>query len=179
MRNLWAPWRQEFILGRKEKGCIFCKRLTKDDDRKNLILFRGKTAFVILNKYPYNSGHLMVVPNRHKRDLEALTAKELTELMQLTQKCVQVLKKTFKPCGFNIGFNLGKAAGAGIDDHLHIHIVPRFTGDTNFLPVLGQTKLQSIGLEEVLDFLTPGFSAKGGSASAGKRAARAKRAKKP
>jgi len=165
-------------LGRKEKGCIFCKRLTKDDDRKNLILFRGKTAFVILNKYPYNSGHLMVVPNRHKRDLEALTIRELTELMQLTQKCVQVLKKTFKPCGFNIGFNLGKAAGAGIDDHLHIHIVPRFTGDTNFLPVLGQTKLQSIGLEEVLDFLTPGFSAKGGSASAGKRAARAKRAKK-
>ena len=160
-------------MGKKEKGCIFCKRRSDNDDRKSLILFRGKTAFVILNKYPYNSGHLMVVPNRHKRDLEALTAKELTELMQLTQKCVQVLKKTFKPCGFNIGFNLGKAAGAGIDDHVHIHIVPRFTGDTNFLPVLGQTKLQSIGLEEVLDFLTPGFSA-----SAGKRAARAKRAKK-
>ncbi|MFQ5869091.1 MAG: HIT domain-containing protein [Candidatus Zixiibacteriota bacterium] len=155
-------------MGRKEKGCIFCKRLTKDDDRKNLILYRGKTAFVILNKYPYNSGHLMVVPKRHKRDLEALTAKELTELMQLTQKCVQVLKKTFKPCGFNIGFNLGKAAGAGIDDHLHIHIVPRFTGDTNFLPVLGQTKLQSIGLEEVLDFLTPGF----------RKAAKKKKAKK-
>lgn len=165
-------------MGKKEKGCIFCKRRSDNDDRKNLILFRGKTAFVILNKYPYNSGHLMVVPNRHKRDLEALTTRELTELMQLTQKCVQVLKKTFSPDGFNIGFNLGKAAGAGIDDHLHVHIVPRFTGDTNFLPVLGQTKLQSIGLEEVLDFLTPGFSAKGGSASAGKRAARAKRAKK-
>lgn len=144
-------------MGRKEKGCIFCKRLTKDDDRKNLILHRGKTAFVILNKYPYNSGHLMVVPNRHKRDLEALTAKELTELMQLTQKCVQVLKKTFSPDGFNIGFNLGKTAGAGIDDHLHIHVVPRFTGDTNFLPVIGETKLQSVGLEEVLDFLAPGF----------------------
>ncbi len=165
-------------MGKKEKGCIFCKRRSDNDDRKNLILFRGKTAFVILNKYPYNSGHLMVVPNRHKRDLEALTTRELTELMQLTQKCVQVLKKTFSPDGFNIGFNLGKAAGAGIDDHLHVHIVPRFTGDTNFLPVLGQTKLQSIGLEEVLDFLTPGFSAKVGSAPAGKRAARAKRAKK-
>jgi ATP adenylyltransferase len=157
MRNLWAPWRQEFILGRKEKGCIFCKRLTKDDDRKNLILYRGKAAFVILNKYPYNSGHLMVVPNRHQRELEALTTGELTELMQLTQKCVQVLKKTFSPDGFNIGFNLGKTAGAGIDDHLHIHVVPRFTGDTNFLPVIGETKLQSVGLEEVLDFLAPRF----------------------
>jgi ATP adenylyltransferase len=157
MRNLWAPWRQEFILGRKEKGCIFCKRLTKDDDRKNLILYRGKAAFVILNKYPYNSGHLMVVPNRHQRELEALTTGELTELMQLTQKCVQVLKKTFSPEGFNIGFNLGKTAGAGIDDHLHIHVVPRFTGDTNFLPVIGETKLQSVGLEEVLDFLAPRF----------------------
>lgn len=155
-------------MGKQEKGCIFCKRQSDKSDRKNLILYRGKTAFVILNKYPYNSGHLMVVPNRHERELEALTARELTELMQLTQKCVQVLKKTFTPSGFNIGFNLGKAAGAGIDDHLHIHIVPRFTGDTNFLPVIGETKLQSVGLEEVLDFLTPGF----------KKGGRIKRAKK-
>lgn len=168
MKNLWAPWRQEFILGVKEKGCIFCKRLRDDEDRKNLILHRGKTAFVILNRYPYNSGHLMVVPNRHERDLEALTNSELTELMQLTQKCVSVLRKTFAPDGFNIGFNLGKPAGAGIDDHLHVHIVPRFTGDTNFLPVIGKTKLQSIGLEEVLDFLAPGFK-RGGKPKRAKR----------
>jgi len=157
MEKLWAPWRKEFILGKKEKGCIFCNKLKEKKDKKNLILFRGKLSFVVMNKYPYNSGHIMVAPYRHLGRLEKLTQEELLDLAQLTQKCVTILKKTMKPHGFNLGMNLEKISGAGVADHLHVHIVPRWTGDTNFMPVVGATKLISVALKETYDQLKDKF----------------------
>ena len=149
MKNLWAPWRKEFILGKKEKGCIFCKRLRQKKDKENLILFRGKKSFVILNRFPYNSGHLMVSPKRHIGKLEQLRKDELFELVFLCQKAVKIIKEALKPDGLNLGMNLERSSGAGIADHLHIHIVPRWDGDTNFMPVLTDTKLISLSLEDV------------------------------
>ena len=149
MKNLWAPWRKEFILGKKEKGCIFCKRLRQKKDKENLILFRGKNSFVILNRFPYNSGHLMVSPKRHIGKLEQLRKDELFELVFLCQKAVKIIKEALKPDGLNLGMNLERSSGAGIADHLHIHIVPRWDGDTNFMPVLTDTKLISLSLEDV------------------------------
>ena len=149
MKNLWAPWRKEFILGKKEKGCIFCKRLRQKKDKENLILFRGEKSFVILNRYPYNSGHLMVSPKRHIGKLEQLRKDELSELAFLCQKAVKIMKEALKPDGLNLGMNLERSSGAGIADHLHIHIVPRWNGDTNFMPVLTDTKLISLSLDDV------------------------------
>jgi ATP adenylyltransferase len=149
MKNLWAPWRKEFILGKKEKGCIFCKRLKQEKDKENLILFRGEKSFVILNRFPYNSGHLMVSPKRHVGKLENLRKDELSELAFLCQKAVKIMKEALKPDGLNLGMNLERSSGAGIADHLHIHIVPRWDGDTNFMPVLTDTKLISLSLEDV------------------------------
>lgn len=149
MKKLWAPWREKFVAGKKEKGCIFCKRLKEKKDQKNFILYRGKNAFVILNLYPYNSGHLMVVAKRHKAKLEDLTPPEAQEMVQLSQTWVKNLKKALRPDGINLGVNLNKAAGAGIHNHVHIHIVPRWNGDTNFMPVLADTKVISISLNSV------------------------------
>ena len=157
MKNLWAPWRKEFILGKKEKGCIFCKRLKEKKDRENHILFRGRKSFVILNRYPYNSGHLMVSPKRHIGKLENLRKDELSELAFLCQKAVKIMKEALKPDGLNLGMNLEKSSGAGIADHLHIHIVPRWDGDTNFMPVLADTKLISLSLEDVYQQLKKRF----------------------
>jgi len=154
---LWAPWRMEYILGEKEEGCIFCTKPKENDDRKNLILYRGDHNFVIMNKYPYNNGHLMVVPYRHTSDLESLTDQESLEMMNVISKAVQVLREAIRPEGFNIGINLGKIAGAGIDDHLHFHIVPRWAADTNFMPVVGQTKVISEALSETRDRLKEKF----------------------
>lgn len=157
MEKLWAPWRKEFILGQKEKGCIFCKRHKGKKDKENLILLRGKLSFVIMNKYPYNTGHLMVAPYRHVGKLEKVKQEELLDLASLTQKCVAVLKKTMKPQGFNLGMNLEKVSGAGVADHLHVHVVPRWTGDTNFMPVLGNTKLISLALKDTYEQLKEEF----------------------
>lgn len=145
---LWAPWRMEYILGEKEKDCIFCTRLQSQEDQKNLILYRGEHNFIIMNKYPYNNGHLMVVPNRHTSDFESLTEPESLEMMNLIAKSIRVLKAAIRPEGFNIGINLGTIAGAGIDDHLHFHIVPRWAADTNFMPVVAETKVISEALDE-------------------------------
>jgi len=145
---LWAPWRMEYILGEKESGCIFCTRINQDSDRENLILLRGKHNFVIMNKYPYNNGHLMVLPNRHTSEFDSWSDPEKLEMMNLVSKSMDVLKKTVNPDGFNVGLNIGKIAGAGIDDHLHFHIVPRWAADTNFMPVVGQTKIISEDLGE-------------------------------
>lgn len=136
-------------MGEKEKGCIFCKRLKEKKDEKNLILFRGGKSFVIMNRFPYNTGHLMVCPNRHIGKLENLTASEMADLMKTTQLSIKLLKSTLKPEALNLGMNLGKVSGAGVANHLHIHIVPRWTGDTNFMPVLAETKVVSISLGEV------------------------------
>lgn len=141
MEHLWAPWRMEYIDADRESGCIFCKKAAADDDEANLILHRGESCFVILNLFPYNPGHLLIAPYRHTAELSGLTPEESAEMFVLTQRSIDILKETMSPEGFNIGMNLGKTAGAGIADHLHMHAVPRWDGDTNFMPVLGDVKV--------------------------------------
>lgn len=160
MDRLWAPWRMRYILNSKVEGCIFCQKAAEENDEENLILYRGKSSFLILNTFPYNCGHLMVVPYLHIRDLEKLSDLESSELLRLTQLSVQILKEILKPEGFNIGINLGRASGAGVEDHLHIHIVPRWNGDTNFMPLLADTKVLSESLKDTYKRLIQGFKAK-------------------
>jgi ATP adenylyltransferase len=157
MHKLWAPWREKFIFGPQEKGCIFCKRLKQKKDSQNYILYRGKSCFVIMNLYPYNTGHLMVVPNRHVGKLQGLTEAESLELMAASARSVSALQKALKPQGFNLGMNLERAAGAGIAGHLHLHVVPRWNGDTNFMPILAQTKVLSLSLKSVYAKLKKSF----------------------
>jgi len=140
MKHLWAPWRMDYILEGKKAGCFFCRNLKERKNEENLILYQGEYVFVVMNRYPYSNGHLMVVPKRHCLDLEQLGDSELKELLLLVKASTHVLKTVLRPHGFNIGMNIGKAGGAG-EDHLHIHIVPRWTGDTNFMPVIGETKI--------------------------------------
>ena len=141
MRKIWAPWRVEYIRSEKSKGCIFCQKPAANKDTQNYILFRGKTSFVMLNNYPYNPGHLMVAPFRHLATLDDLTDKELFELFDLVRRSARAIKEAYKPEGFNIGVNLGRVAGAGVEGHVHTHIVPRWNGDTNFMPVLSDSKV--------------------------------------
>ena len=146
--KIFAPWRSEYILsGDVPDGCIFCNYPKQDKDAQNLIIHRGATCFVIMNRYPYSAGHLMVIPYRHLNDFTQLNDKEAAELMQTAQKAVAVLSKVMSPHGFNLGMNLGRVAGAGIDQHLHLHVVPRWNGDTNFMPVVGDTRVISEALE--------------------------------
>ena len=154
---LWAPWRIEYIEGEKEGVCIFCEKPKQTDDLNNLILFRASLSFIIMNKYPYNSGHLMVVPYEHKKDFEYLTDEELLEMNKLLKISIKVLKKVMNPDAFNIGLNLGKSAGAGIDEHLHFHIVPRWNGDTNFMPVISNTRVVPESLERTYKKLKKEF----------------------
>ena len=153
MQRLWAPWRISYILNDKEDGCIFCNRLQGGDDRKGLVLHRGRYTLVMLNKYPYNNGHLMVAPKRHVKSLEDLEQEEMNDLIFTIQRCVALLKKVLSPHGFNIGANLGKVAGAGVEDHLHFHIVPRWEGDTNYMPVLADTRVIPEHLQDTYDRL--------------------------
>ncbi|MBD3321256.1 MAG: HIT domain-containing protein [Chitinivibrionales bacterium] len=153
--RLWAPWRMTYIkgIGHDENTCVFCEAPKMDDDRKALVLYRGKVSFVILNLYPYNNGHMMVVPYMHTADMLALPDETSAEMWKLVCKCKEALTQAFHPDGFNIGLNQGRVAGAGIDQHIHMHIVPRWSGDTNFMPVVGETKVISQGLEETWDEL--------------------------
>ena len=153
MERLWAPWRLEYMTADRVEGCIFCMFPQQDDDRRNRILLRGERAFVIMNAFPYSNGHLLIPPYRHVADLSELTDEESLEIMQLTQRSLLALKETFKPDGFNIGVNQGTAAGAGIADHVHIHIVPRWNGDTNFMPVFADVKVIPEALETTYDKL--------------------------
>ncbi len=148
-RPLWAPWRISFIRGEKEKRCFMCGLETPVENipEEALIVHRGKAAFVILNRYPYNSGHLLVVPYRHLGDISGLTAEERLEVMDLCIRAKEVLDKVMCPAGYNVGFNLGLAAGAGVADHIHLHIVPRWNGDCNFMPVIGDTRVVPEALE--------------------------------
>ena len=157
MENLWAAWRRDFILGPKEKECVFCRRIRENSDRENLILYRGAENIVILNRYPYNGGHLMIVPNAHRGDLAELTTTEANEIFDLTRKSVAIIKEAMPADGFNIGMNLGAIAGAGIAEHIHIHVVPRFKGDTSYTAVIGNIKIQSISLGEIYEMLRPGY----------------------
>ena len=157
MKYLWAPWRMDYILGEKRTGCFFCRKLKEKEDRKNLILYQGQHVFVVMNRYPYNNGHLMIVPKRHYLDLEQIDDKESKELFELLRASIKVLKACFHPHGFNIGINIGRVGGAG-EDHLHLHIVPRWAGDTNFMPVIGETKVVPEYLQKTYQRLHSAFS---------------------
>lgn len=158
MQRLWAPWRMDYILHVDEaEGCIFCEKPKEDHDEANLILARGKHAFVILNAFPYNNGHLLVVPYRHTAQMSDLTDEEKLELMTLTARSMGALTCQLHPDGFNVGMNLGRAAGAGIDDHIHLHVIPRWNGDTNFMAVVGDTKVVAEGLQACFNRLRGAF----------------------
>ena len=151
MEHLWAPWRIEYIRLAKsgqEKGCILCDKPLETTDAANLILYRGKHNFVIMNRYPYSSGHLMVAPYRHTSLLESLSSEELLEHFGLVQKCITIIRRLWNPDGFNMGMNMGRIAGAGIDQHIHTHVVPRWAGDTNFMPIIASTGVISSALDE-------------------------------
>ncbi len=154
MERLWAPWRIGYILSdKKERGCIFCNALKANNDEEKLILYRSKHSFIIMNLYPYNAGHIMVVPNRHLSSPLELTNEEQLDLFKLVNLGIKTIQKVMKPDGFNLGMNLGKTAGAGIDDHIHIHIVPRWNGDTNFMSTVSDTKVISEALKETYNKL--------------------------
>jgi ATP adenylyltransferase len=141
MRRIWAPWRIEYIRSEKPKECVLCQKPKEDRDAENYLLFRGKKNFVILNLYPYNPGHIMVAPYRHLDDLDDLTDEEMLEHFNLVRKSKQALKAEYNPQGFNIGINLGRVAGAGIEDHVHTHVIPRWNGDTNFVTVVSDLRV--------------------------------------
>lgn len=140
MKRLWAPWRIEYILSPKPDYCIFCEYPKRRDDEA-YILYRGERVFTLMNIYPYNTGHVMVAPYTHVSSLEELSKEESCELMEVTRLMVRVLKEALSPDGFNLGLNIGRVAGAGIEDHVHMHIVPRWAGDTNFMPVISNVKV--------------------------------------
>jgi ATP adenylyltransferase len=149
MKRLFAPWRMKYILdNNKENGCIFCNFPEENNDEKRFILARSKKCFIMLNAFPYNNGHLMVSPYRHIANYDDLSIEELVDIHVNVQKVIKMLKRVQNPQGFNVGLNLGKTAGAGFDEHLHIHIVPRWNGDTNFMPVLDDTRVIPQSLRE-------------------------------
>ena len=141
MEHIWAPWRMEYVLMEKGEGCIFCDKPKEGKDSDNLILYRGESNFVMLNSYPYNPGHLMVAPYRHIAHLGEMSPEELYEHFDIVRKMVGLLEEVSHPAGFNIGINMGKVAGAGVEGHIHTHIVPRWEGDTNFMPLIANTKV--------------------------------------
>ncbi len=157
MKALWAPWRMEYIVSRKGKDCILCVGPAMQNDRDNLVLYRGRKVFVMMNKYPYNNGHLMVVPYAHESSLTGLDDETRLELINTVSRAVECLG-IFHPEGFNIGLNLGKAGGAGIEEHVHIHIVPRWVGDTNFMTVSGETRVIPEHILDTYDKLCPVFN---------------------
>lgn len=151
MRILWAPWRIAYIRlfsSKEDKGCFLCRAASDCRDEENLVVFRGKTCFVILNRYPYNNGHLMVAPYRHTNNFLDLSDEEALEIVNLLKFSIRALREEYGPDGFNIGLNLGKVAGAGLEAHIHFHIVPRWIGDTNFMKVLSDTKVIPESLED-------------------------------
>ncbi len=147
MKNLWAPWRMEYIVGPKPDTCVFCIGQDRADDPDNLVLMRGRTCFVTMNKYPYACGHLLIVPLRHVSALNELGAEERHELMDLADLSAKALEQAFSPQGINMGMNMGEAAGAGIEAHLHMHLVPRWNGDHSFMAVFGATMILSEHLD--------------------------------
>jgi len=163
MKNLWSPWRSNYIESFKEKQsageCIFCAAVEKEiEDMDNLVVHKSKNTLVMMNLYPYNNGHLMIVPKRHLGSLEQITTEESHELMDEILLAEKVLQKIYSPQGFNIGANLGRAGGAGIEDHIHFHIVPRWNGDTNFMPAIGEVKVISQDLAETKKRLLAGYT---------------------
>jgi len=157
LERLWSPWRLAYVSGSGEpQGCVFCDAQA-DAHAAPLVLHRGASCFVILNLYPYNNGHLMVVPNRHVATLSLATPEELSEMMRLTQAAEAAVTEAYRPQGINVGMNLGRPAGAGIADHMHIHVVPRWTGDTNFMSVVGNVRVLPEDLDQTATRLRPIF----------------------
>jgi ATP adenylyltransferase len=157
MERIWAPWRIDYILNEKPSDCIFCVSSDQEQDRDRLILHRTGLSLVMLNRYPYNNGHMMIAPFRHTADMNELSIAEMLDLFAALRLCRNVLEKTAAPQGFNIGINLGKAGGAGVDDHIHIHIVPRWNGDTNFMSVISDVRIMPENLLNTYEKLLPGF----------------------
>jgi ATP adenylyltransferase len=161
MEHLWSPWRLQYVTGGSAPpGCVFCTADTGADAMQAaLVVYRGQTCYVILNLFPYNNGHLMVVPGRHIATLSEATPDELHEMMQLTQRAERVLRQAYQPHGLNVGINIGRAAGAGVADHLHIHLVPRWNGDTSFMTTVGETRVLPEALDATAERLRPLFEA--------------------
>lgn len=157
MDRIFAPWRIRYVLGPKEQGCIFCNYPKENRDKENLILYRGEKNFVIMNRYPYNPGHLLIAPYRHVGDITDLTSDELLDIMEQVRSCEEVVRKVMEPDGFNIGINVGSVAGAGMEDHLHAHMVPRWDGDTSFMPLFGDVQVVPEALQETYDKLKQEF----------------------
>ncbi|MCE7918009.1 MAG: HIT family hydrolase [Anaerolineae bacterium] len=159
MKRMTTPWRRKYIEGHiKEDGCVFCNALAKtEDNSKNLIVHRGQRAFVIVNLFPYTNGHLMVAPMDHKASLELLDSETRAEMMELSSQAIVILKNIYHPQAFNVGANIGKAAGAGVPDHVHMHIVPRWAGDSNFMSVLGETRVLPETIEETYERVRKGW----------------------
>jgi ATP adenylyltransferase len=161
MNHLFSPWRSAYIRTFNKKinshSCLFCLMRKETTDAENLIIWRGKLCFIVMNKYPYNSGHLMIVPYRHTSHFAKISGEEYSEIMMITGKCIKALEKISKPQGFNFGANLGRTAGAGIDKHVHFHLVPRWNGDTNFMPVVARTKVISEDLKKLCKSLKKEF----------------------
>ncbi len=159
MERLWAPWRMEFILNEKPPGCIFClgEKKSEDSDKVRLILRRDSLTFIMMNRYPYTCGHLLVSPYRHVGALQDLLPDEMLQLFENVRLACGLLSKVISPQGFNIGINVGKAAGAGVDDHLHIHVVPRWVGDSNFMTVISDVRVMPENLSATYDKLLPEF----------------------
>jgi ATP adenylyltransferase len=148
MKRIWATWRMKYILGDKTANCVFCEALLARDDAARYVLHRSAQSALMLNKYPYINGHMMVVPYQHTGDLLELDRETIGDMMQLTQRGLRMLRGAMNPHGFNVGMNLGQAAGAGIQDHVHIHIVPRWENDTNFMPILGEVRVIPESLDD-------------------------------
>ena len=160
MKVLWAPWRMEYILSEEEVNtCIFCPGENREQDPERLILFVGRLTLVIMNKFPYINGHLLVAPVRHVPDLASLSDEEMLDLMKMVRNTVDVLKKVMSPDGFNVGLNMGKVAGAGVEAHMHFHIVPRWNGDHNYMTVLGEVRVIPEHIEATYEKLLPHFEA--------------------
>lgn len=157
MDNIWAPWRIEYILGKKPEGCLFCNKAQEKEDEQNFILLRNPFNYIIMNIYPYNPGHLMIVPYLHTPTLENLSDEVSLDFMKTTQKALSVLRESLNPNGFNLGLNLTKSGGAGIEEHVHLHVVPRWTGDTSFITVLSDVRVLPEHLNATYIKLLPYF----------------------
>jgi len=157
MKTLWAPWRIEYIENSGDEECIFCAIPSEKKDSKNLLLERGELCFSLMNRYPYNNGHIMIAPYRHIDSIVLLTEEENTEMYKLLKRLICVMNELMNPQGYNIGFNMGKTAGAGFDGHIHMHIVPRWNGDTNFMPVIADTKVMPEYIEKTYKKILAGL----------------------
>ncbi len=158
MQNLWAPWRMEYILGDRSQGCIFCPDGNGETDEERLLLYRGELSMVVMNRFPYTNGHLLVAPWNHEPSLDGLKNDELLDLIQTVRASVGVLRETMSPDGFNVGLNIGTVAGAGSEAHVHFHIVPRWNGDTNFMTVFAEVRVVPEHIQQTYKKLLPYFT---------------------